>query len=104
MTLKANIPLRGWRFYQTNLTDSNNPFSVCTVSGSRSNPGYLMSSTGATQRLNSHQLRLNDVCINTYRTSRVKFYLKLNRIMKSRYVSAFKTKLVLIIDNLSQLH
>ena len=65
MTLKANIPLRGWRFYQTNPTDSNNPFSVCTVSGSRYNPGYLMSSTGATQRLNSHQLRLNDVCINT---------------------------------------
>jgi len=66
MTVTANIPLKGWQFYQSNLADSSNPFSVCTVTGENYNPGYLMRrSTSAEQRLNSHQLRLLDVSINT---------------------------------------
>ena len=65
MTVTANIPLKGWQFYQSSPQHSANPFAVCMVSGSNFNPGYLMRSTSATQRLNSHQLRLHDLSINT---------------------------------------
>ena len=65
MTLKANIPLKGWHFYQSSTQHSANPFAVCMVSGSNFNPGYLMRTTSATQRLNRHQLRLHDLPWNT---------------------------------------